>query len=234
MITTDKKLSGNGHNSATKTIQGGLQLLPLIMNNIPQAVFWKDHNLVYLGCNQAFAEDAGLSSPDEIIGKTDFDMPWKEQADLYRADDRLVMESGIAKLNYEEPQTTPDRSRTWLLTNKIPVQENGEIVAVLGMYEDITKRKQAEALLLQSEATLSSMLRVAQMGHWEFDIRTQMFTLNDQYYSLHGKTAQEVGGYQIGIPRFAQEFVYPEDGPVWVSHSQASKGRSNSNTPKPL
>ena len=214
MITTDKKLSGNGHNSAAKTIQGGLQLLPLIMNNIPQAVFWKDHNLVYLGCNQAFAEDAGLSSPDEIIGKTDFDMPWKEQADLYRADDRLVMESGIAKLNYEEPQTTPDGSRTWLLTNKIPVQENGEIVAVLGMYEDITKRKQAEALLLQSEATLSSMLRVAQMGHWEFDIRTQMFTLNDQYYSLHGKTAQEVGGYQIGIQRFAQEFVYPEDGQV--------------------
>jgi PAS domain S-box-containing protein len=49
------------------------------------------------------------------------------------------------------------------------------------------------------------------MGHWEFDIATGMFIFNDQYYSLHGTTAQEVGGYQISIQRFAQEFVYPED-----------------------
>ena len=72
---------------------GTLGLLPLIMNNIPQAVFWKDRDLVYLGCNQAFADDAGFSSPEDIIGKTDFDMPWKEQAEFYRADDRRVIET---------------------------------------------------------------------------------------------------------------------------------------------
>jgi PAS domain-containing protein len=77
MINADKKLTDNGLKQAAQT---SLQLLPLIMNNIPQAVFWKDKDLVYLGCNRAFAEDAGFSSPEEIIGKTDFDMPWKEQA----------------------------------------------------------------------------------------------------------------------------------------------------------
>ena len=144
MITMDKKLTENGQKLVEQTMQASLQLLPLIMNNIPQAVFWKDRDLVYLGCNRAFADDAGLSSPEEVIGKTDFDMPWKDQAELYRADDWRVMEMGDPKLNYEEPQTTPDGSTIWLRTSKIPVQENGQIVAVLGMYEDITESKRAE------------------------------------------------------------------------------------------
>lgn len=214
MTIINEDLRSNGQKQSGQNVQGHLQLLPLIMNNIPQAVFWKDKELVYLGCNQAFADDAGFASPEEIVGKTDFDMPWKEQAELYRADDRLVLEGGQPKLNYEEPQTTPDGSIIWLRTSKIPMQESGEIVAVLGMYEDITERKRAERSLQQSESTLSSALRVAQMGHWEYDIPTQMFTFNDPYYALHGRTAQEVGGYQMTVQRFAQEFVYPEDAPT--------------------
>ncbi|HSL45131.1 MAG TPA: PAS domain S-box protein [Anaerolineales bacterium] len=214
MATINGILRGNGHKEAEEHGLASLHLLPLIMNNIPQAIFWKDKDLVYLGCNQAFAEDAGFSSPEEVVGKTDFDMPWKEQAELYRADDWLVMQSGNSKLNYEEPQTTPDGSILWLRTSKIAVQENGETVAVLGMYEDITAQKQAEKSLQQSEATLSSALRVAQMGHWEFDIAAQTFTFNDQYYALHGRTAAEVGSYRMSVQRFAQEFVYPEDGPI--------------------
>jgi len=150
-MKTINKTKRNGHKPIQQLAQSGLELLPLIMNNIPQAVFWKDRDLVYLGCNRAFAEDTGFSSPEEIIGKTDFDMPWKEQAELYRADDRLVMESGESKLNYEEPQTTPEGSTIWLSTSKIPVRENSQVVAVLGMYEDITERKQAEEALKQSE-----------------------------------------------------------------------------------
>ncbi|CAG0935252.1 two-component system, NarL family, sensor histidine kinase EvgS [Thermoflexales bacterium] len=141
MLNADVKLTDNRNKQA---VQINLQLLPLIMNNIPQAVFWKDKNLVYLGCNQAFAEDADLASPEEIVGKTDFDMPWKDQAELYRADDRLVLESGESKLNYEEPQTTPDGSTTWLRTSKIPIHENDQIVAILGMYEDITAYKKIQ------------------------------------------------------------------------------------------
>src|SRR5512137_1439390 len=114
MKTIDNKPMGNGHKPTELVMQAGLELLPLIMNNIPQAVFWKDRNLVYLGCNKAFADDAGFSSPEDVVGKTDFDMPWKAQAVLYRADDSLVMEKGEPKINYEEPQTTPDGSTIWL------------------------------------------------------------------------------------------------------------------------
>ncbi len=126
-------------------VQESRRLLQLVMDNIPQAVFWKDRNLVYLGCNRAFAEDAGLASPEEIIGKTDYDMPWKPEAELYRADDQKVMEAGQPKMNFEEPQTTPTGDTIWLRTSKVPMLDaDGKVFALLGMYEDITERKQAE------------------------------------------------------------------------------------------
>ncbi len=127
---------------AELALRDSRQLLQTVMDNIPQAVFWKDRNLVYLGCNRAFAADAGLASAQDIFGKTDWDMPWKEQAELYRADDTRVMDSGAPKLDYEEPQTTPDGSIIWLRTNKVPLRDaDGNVTAVLGMYEDITDRK---------------------------------------------------------------------------------------------
>jgi PAS domain-containing protein len=67
--------------------------LKVVMDNIPQAIFWKDRNLAYQGCNRQFAQDGGLSSPDEIIGKTALDMPWAGHAAFYHSDDLEVMES---------------------------------------------------------------------------------------------------------------------------------------------
>ncbi|NEU73677.1 response regulator [Hassallia byssoidea VB512170] len=65
------------------------QLLRLMFDTVPQWVAWKNLNSVYLGCNQGFAKVAGLSSPDEIIGKNDYDLPWsQEEADWYRRCDR--------------------------------------------------------------------------------------------------------------------------------------------------
>ena len=144
MTIADNKLTNDGRRSFSQNTQISLHLLPLIMDNLPQAVFWKDQNLVFLGCNRVFAKDAGFSSPDEIVGKTDFDMPWKEQAEIYRADDRRVMESNEPRLNYVEPHTARDGSTGWANTSKIPVQENGKVVALLGLFEDITSRKLAD------------------------------------------------------------------------------------------
>ncbi|MBN1303433.1 MAG: GAF domain-containing protein [Anaerolineales bacterium] len=139
------------------------QLLQLVMDNIPQAVFWKDRRSVFLGANRAFAEDANVKSAEELVGRTDDEMPWKEQAEMYRADDRLVMQSGKPKLNYEEPQTAHDGRLTWLRTSKVPMRDSaGEVFAVLGMYEDITKRKQAELEIRQRMEELVALNQIAQ------------------------------------------------------------------------
>ena len=121
-------------------------LLKTIVDTVPAAgIFWKDKELHYLGCNPNFAKDAGVESPREIIGKVDYDLSWtKEQAELYRHDDRQVIDSGIPKLNYEESMNTPDGKTIWLQTSKIPLRNTfQEVIGVLGIYQDITEQKQA-------------------------------------------------------------------------------------------
>ena len=119
-----------------------------IINAVPVSIFWKDKNLVYLGCNLKFAKDAGFRSPKEIIGKDDYEMGWSEQAELYRTDDMQVIKSGISKLLIEEEQTSPLGDKLTLLTNKKALRNSrGEIYGVLGTYLDITKRKKAEKIL---------------------------------------------------------------------------------------
>jgi diguanylate cyclase (GGDEF)-like protein/PAS domain S-box-containing protein len=121
------------------------QMLQTILNTIPQRVFWKDRNCTYVGCNRAFATDAGLNNPAEIIGKSDFDLVWSETAEVYRTDDKLVMEQGSAKLGYEEIQDRPDGGRVWLRTSKLPLSDReGKVTGVIGTYEDITERKVAQ------------------------------------------------------------------------------------------
>jgi diguanylate cyclase (GGDEF)-like protein/PAS domain S-box-containing protein len=120
-------------------------MLQTILNTIPQRVFWKDRNCTYLGCNRILATDAGLNDPAEIIGKSDFDLAWRDTAEAYRADDKLVMEQGSAKLGFEEIQDRPGGGRVWLWTSKIPLWDReGNVNGVLGTYEDITDRKVAE------------------------------------------------------------------------------------------
>ena len=70
-----------------QALQESQQMLQSVLDAIPVRVFWKNLDSNYLGCNRPFALDAGLQSPEEIIGSNDFEMGWAEQAELYRADD---------------------------------------------------------------------------------------------------------------------------------------------------
>lgn len=138
------------------------QMLKLVLANMPAFVFWKDRHSLYLGCNDLFAANAGLNSPEEIIGMSDLDLPWKhDEAESYRADDRRVMETGIPKLYYEETQHTADGRVTWVRTSKIPLRNpDGDIIGVLGTFEDITGSKQAEEQIRQLNEVLE--LRVVE------------------------------------------------------------------------
>lgn len=130
-------------------LQASRQLLQLVMDTLPEAIFWKDQNLAYLGCNRSFAEDAGVGSPEDLIGKTDYDMPWKtEEADFFRQCDRKVMQCDRAELGIIEPQLNGNGEQTWLETNKAPLHDSaGNVIGILGTYQDITQRKQAEIAL---------------------------------------------------------------------------------------
>jgi PAS domain S-box-containing protein len=131
-----------------------------IINAIPAHIFMKDKNLVFLGCNEAFARSAGFDSPQEVIGKDDYQMSWCNEADSFRANDRDVMETGQPKLLYEGTRTFPDGTHTFL-GSMIPLRdESGGVASLFGMTMDITASKQAEQEVKRSlsllEATLES------------------------------------------------------------------------------
>jgi len=138
-------------------------LLSHILANIPAFVFWKDRNSTYLGCNETFARSAGVGCPEGIVGKTDHDLVWKDDAEAYRQDDRRVMDSGKPLLAFEETQATKDGGQITILTSKVPLRDtSGEVVGVLGVYTDITELKQAEkrqAALLEELESVNRELK---------------------------------------------------------------------------
>ncbi|MFP4220627.1 MAG: adenylate/guanylate cyclase domain-containing protein [Phormidium sp.] len=127
------------------------QYLRLILDNIPQQVFWKDPNLVFLGCNQNWANAAYLESPDEVVGKTDYDMFGDtEIAEKFREQDRRIIETNTPQLHIiaKKQKLDAEGRPVWLDINKLPIHDaHGNVIGVLGVLEDITKRKLAEEAL---------------------------------------------------------------------------------------
>lgn len=182
-------------------------LLKTVIDTAPMRIFWKDRDSRYLGCNPAFARDAGLADADDIVGKTDDQLGWKKQADLYRTDDQMIMALGIPKLSYDEPQTTPDGRSIWLRTSKVPLRNGrNEVTGVLGIYEDITEHKQAEAALQRSEANLNRAQAVAKVGSWYLDIASNHLEWSDETYRIFGFPRQQA----VDMDTFAST-LHPDD-----------------------
>ncbi|NET74321.1 MAG: PAS domain S-box protein, partial [Sphaerospermopsis sp. SIO1G2] len=138
--------------------------LNLVIDSLPSRIFWKDMHGNYLGASASFATDAGLAK-EELIGKTDFDMPWAEtQADDFTADDREVQESGQAKLNIIERQLQASGHEVWIETNKVPLRDlSDEVVGVLGTYQDVTNRIEAEQVLRKRSAELEILTELSRV-----------------------------------------------------------------------
>ncbi len=172
------------------------QMLRLVLDNIPQRVFWKDINLNYLGCNQAFAQDAHLDSPDGIIGKDDYQLSWKDTAELYRSDDQEVIRTNTPKIGFEEPQSLPEGGQLWLRTNKIPLQDmNGKVIGVLGTYEDITLQREAEEKIRLSEQKFRTLFEAEPDAIMTADPATGLLLeVNKAATRLFGRPAEKLVG----------------------------------------
>jgi PAS domain S-box-containing protein len=190
------------------------KMLETVLDTIPVRVFWKDLHSVFLGCNQPFVTDAGFTSPAEIIGRDDFQMGWAEQAELYRADDRMVMDTGREKIGYEEPQTRPDGSHIWLRTSKKPLRDlEGNVRGVLGTYEDITDQKTAEKALRESEERYRRITRT--ITDYIYHVRIEDGRAVE---TIHGERCLSVTGYSAeefnADPHLWLRMVNPQDRPL--------------------
>jgi diguanylate cyclase (GGDEF)-like protein/PAS domain S-box-containing protein len=89
--------------------------------------------------------------------------------------------------------------------------ELGGEKCMLTIAQDITKRKQTEEALKRSQSQLTEALRSGKMGHWEYDVASDMFTFNDQFYSMLRTTAEQEGGYQMSSEQYARRFSHPNE-----------------------
>lgn len=161
----------------TDKLANSNRILQATLDSIPGGVFWKDLDLNYLGANASFTKDGGLSFPNELIGKNDYDMPWNELAEHYRSDDREVLESGLAKLNIVEKLQDINGSNKWILTNKVPLfGQKNELVGILGTYADITELKAMEMKLIASknEAEKANHAKSDFLSSMSHELRTPM------------------------------------------------------------
>jgi two-component system, sensor histidine kinase and response regulator len=142
----------NAIDKSDPELSKSLAWLQLVLDRLPQTIFWKDFNSNFLGCNQSFATIAGLTSPQEIVGKSDYDLPWtKEEADWYRKCDRRVMDDNNPEYGILETQVNADGKLTWLETNKTPLHDlDGNIIGILGTFEDVTEREEAQQKIKQA------------------------------------------------------------------------------------
>jgi PAS domain S-box-containing protein len=202
---------------AEQTLQESQQMLQSVLDTIPVRVFWKNLDSTYLGCSRTFALDAGFHSPEEIIGRNDFGMGWADQAELYRSDDRLVMETGRPKLGYEEPQTTPEGNRIWLLTNKVPLLDaEGRMKGVLGTYEDITKSKRMEEVLRASETKYRIV--ADNTYDWEYWVSPE------GHFLYSSPSCQRITGYPASDfetdPELVSRIIHPDDLTQFEAHQK--------------
>ncbi|GFO60083.1 hypothetical protein GMST_24080 [Geomonas silvestris] len=186
------------HQQVAEALRQREKMLSLVINAVPQNIFWKDTNLVYAGCNDAFARAAGLPTPDAVVGKTDYDFPWSpEEAEAYRRDDREVMRLDRAKYHLTETQLQADGSLLTVDTTKIPLHgDAGCVVGVLGVYEDISQRTEVERRLKESEERLSVIFEASQVGIVLVNPDGRISFANRRMAEMFGLPLDEVLGTQ--------------------------------------
>lgn len=203
LVLADPSMSLDGHSPS--------RLLRLIMDHIPQAVFWKNHELRYLGCNQRFAIDAGVSFPHEVLGKTDYDMPWGHtEAGWIQSWDTQVLNTGEPVLGLLETQVRSGGTLAWLKVNKIPLYNpSGQVIGVLGTYEDITERKGAQEELQLKQNQLEALLDNIPHLAWLKDRDGHLIDVNEPFALTFGQPRDVLIGktdYDFADPVLAQKY----------------------------
>ena len=132
MNCIDKILDADRRKQMTDSIKGlnkNQEILDRIVDSFQIRMFWKDKYSRFTDCNQAFAEDAGFSSPADVIGKTEYDMPWtREEAIFHLETDREIMKNGQPILSFEQALSRSGNRKSWILTSKIPTRDsNGQL-----------------------------------------------------------------------------------------------------------
>ncbi|MHB8203027.1 MAG: PAS domain S-box protein [Desulfomonilaceae bacterium] len=214
MLIESKKL--------TESLRESSERYRSLVEHLPQRIFIKDRNSVYLSCNSNYAAQLGIT-PEQIVGKDDFDFHPPELAEAYRADDQDCMSTGMVK-DIEEPYLLAGEER-WAHTIKAPFHDSqGRIIGVIGIFEDITERKQVELALRESEQRLGLALEGGALGLWDWNLKTGLGVWGDRTTQMLGYEPNEL---DPNI-RTWKRAVHPDD---WEKVSEVLNGHLSGRLP---
>ncbi len=158
------------HKKTEEDLKEQKEFLSLLLNHMPNQIFWKDKNLTYQGCNNKFADSIGLENPELIVGLNDYNFKRNHKHNkAYISQDKIVLKTRQALLNYTEQYHTPSNEERWLNTSKIPIFKNNELYGILGIATDITKQKQIEEEQNINNIRYESMFNNSPIPLWEED-----------------------------------------------------------------
>jgi two-component system cell cycle sensor histidine kinase/response regulator CckA len=137
---------------AQEAIEKERNWLRTIIDNLPDYIYVKDTDSRYIVTNNANARFLGLSIPEEVVGKSIFELFPQELAEKHYADDQEVVRKGRSLINREESLIDEVGKRTWNLSTKVPLRgPSGKIIGLVGIAKDITEHKKLQAQLQQSQ-----------------------------------------------------------------------------------
>lgn len=173
--------------------------LRTLINALPDLVWLKDPEGIYLLCNPRLEQFFGAEEKD-IIGRTDYDFMNKTLADYFRNKDKAAMATGKPSINEEEITFANDGHHEILETIKTPVfNREGGITGVLGIARDITRRKKNEEALLYQEGLLQEMGSIAKVGAWEFNPADGKGTWTAEVARIHDLDPENKTNMELGL-----------------------------------
>ncbi|MDD2304558.1 MAG: PAS domain S-box protein [Prolixibacteraceae bacterium] len=176
---------------AEKTLADKEAQLRTLLQTIPDLIWLKDVNGVYMTCNKMFEQFFG-SPESEIIGKTDYDFVDKDLAELFRKNDQNAMKAGKPSINEEWITFASDGHKALLETIKMPMYNTkNEIIGVLGVGRDITYRKHSEEMLRQSETKYRNLIETMPDGVYRSTPEGKFIEVNDAMVKILGYDSKE-------------------------------------------
>ncbi len=197
----------NEEDKVIKKIKTKLEqdLLNNIIESVPDSIYFKDLNSKFVKTNRANAIKLGFSNPEDLIGKTDFDIFDKENAAGAFKDEQEIIRTGKPYISTEKKEVWKDGKVTWAISHKMPTYDSeGKVIGTFGFTRDITEKKKAEivreALLRISEAayTTSDMNTLYQRIH---EVIVTLMPAKNIYIAIY----DEKEGV-ISFPYYVDEF----------------------------
>jgi len=180
-------------------------LLHTVIKTIPDMLWLKNAEGIYLACNERFERLYGAKEED-IIGKTDYDFVDKALADFFREHDHKAIVSAKSCINEEEVVFADDGHRAKLETIKTPMYDvDGSLIGVLGIAHDITKQKQLEDELRESELRFSNSFHYAPIGMALVSLDGRWIKVNQSLCDYVGYTPKEM------LSKTLRDITYPGD-----------------------